>query len=499
VRPGLRAALLGCLSAVGGCAGGNLADEDAAGSMYSGPPTGDASGVVIPTPDALISSRLDARAMEPGDAGPGDARPNGPDGPPAPPTDPPDPVDPNDQDGDGASPPDDCDDTNPARAPGLVETPGDGFDSNCDGQDDLPCVRATDCPPAWYCTNDFVCRPGCRSTDCKDGLQCNSLDRVCVPDDLGLSCGSDADCPADRFCRFFTPPGSEALHTTCELNEGAAPGGTACTEDAECRSGACFLGRSCMGLCRDAADCADGSACAWARIVIGDTENRVHLCLGQLRACERLGDCGAGEVCTLLARPDAPRGFTLACLPAPEVAGAGISGTPCRDDAECRTGICLQDNTCFAPCGDDTDCAPGKRCYDPGIFFIDDGGSDLTADDVLTGLPFCTPDTGSDTPCDALRRCAEGEVCAPSRRADGRTFDTRCTTANGPGVGGAPCERDAECALGACDEGRCAGLCFADADCVGDTRCVEGRYILDTQDTPDPYDDLTADLGFCRP
>lgn len=486
-----------------GCAGGTVEEEDAVGGMYSGRPADDAS-VLVPPGAGSTAPGLDAGSDSQAGAGgaSADARVPAADGPPAPPTDGPDqggPVDPNDRDGDGASVPDDCDDTDPRRTPGAVETPSDGFDSNCDGQDDLPCVRATDCPPAWNCTNDFVCRPGCRGTDCREGLQCNALERVCVPDDLNLSCGRDADCPGGTFCRFYTVPGTGALGTTCEPNVGVGAAGSVCAEGSECRSGGCFYGQRCLGLCRDAVDCEGGSACAWTRIVDGETENRFHICLGQLRACSRLGDCGENEVCTLLPRPDQPRGFTLACLPAPADAGPGISGAACRGDEDCRTGICLGDDTCFAPCAADDDCAPGKRCYTPGIFFIDDGGSALTADDVLTGLPFCTPDTGSDAPCDGLRRCPEGEVCAPRREADGRTFGTRCQTAEGPGVGGAPCQDDLECQLGACDAGRCAGLCWGPVDCTGGTHCESGRYIVDTRNTPDPYDDLSAELGFCRP
>ena len=41
-----------------------------------------------------------------------------------------------DMDGDGYEAMEDCDDDDPSVNPGAEETPGDGVDSNCDGEDD---------------------------------------------------------------------------------------------------------------------------------------------------------------------------------------------------------------------------------------------------------------------------------------------------------------------------------------------------------------------------
>lgn len=106
----------------------------------------------------------------------------------------------------------------------------------------------------------------------------------------GQSCTHDADCAglsADatkaRVCRLTlavnganTSYGaSESLRTTCEPRVGTKKGGSTCTADGDCASGACFLfangKRTCFGACTGSTDCATGSSCS--QVNFGTTAN----------------------------------------------------------------------------------------------------------------------------------------------------------------------------------------------------------------------------------
>ncbi|MSP70903.1 MAG: hypothetical protein EXR76_01710 [Myxococcales bacterium] len=494
-----RALLLGLT--LSSCAGATIDGPDMAGTPFSE----DDRGQVIQLPDrptsggADGSSSADGRLGEPdgqmgsdtaGGAG-GAVAPSGPD------TGPPDPTD--DLDQDGVSAPADCDDADPRRYPGARELPGDGLDANCDAQDALPCNGSDDCPPAWYCARDFTCQSGCRADDCRDGLRCHSLDRVCLPDDANFACGRDADCPQGTLCRLYRIVGAGALGATCEPPQGVDGTGAACADGSECQSGLCLYSGTCGALCRDDRDCPMTTTCAWTRFYAGETENRVHVCMGPLTACVRSEDCRPGLICAAVPRPDQPRGHVLGCVPGPDGVGVLRSGAACARDEQCQSGQCLAEGRCLGPCGGDVDCAQGQRCYEAGIFIIDDGGTVSTVDDVLTGLPQCGPDHGSEQRCDELRRCPIDEVCLPRVGVDGRTYETRCFGAQGPGAAGVACENDAECASGDCIAEHCFGLCFELDGCGEGSRCINRQFVLDDRNTMDLYDDLIADLGLCVP
>ncbi len=89
-----------------------------------------------------------------------------------------------DFDGDGFSPPEDCDDSNPNINPNIAEACGDGIDNNCNGQVDEQCTTCTD--------NDadgYFAQFGCSTpVDCNDGNAvinplaeevCDSIDNNC--------------------------------------------------------------------------------------------------------------------------------------------------------------------------------------------------------------------------------------------------------------------------------------------------------------------------------
>lgn len=183
-------------------------------------------------------------------------------------------------------------------------------------------------------------------------------------------------------------------------------------------------------------------------------------------------------------------------------------GGPCQLDADCRVGRCLADpgGRCVVACDDDADCGPDAACItevDDSPTCVErcadapcrDGWICADLDDRLVCLadcavagcpdgldcrvdgicapPMCVPVAercdGRDDDCDA--RVDEGAPCAAGSRCEAG----RCRALAGPA---AACNRDADCASGACvppaelPGGFCYADCLDDRDCGPDAICA---------------------------
>lgn len=148
------------------------------------------------------------------------------------------PPSPTDADGDGYSPPQDCDDNDKNISPGKFEICGDNIDNNClngvdencevsDGSDGSRCALDDDCDgftciaswPGGYCTMD------CSFVQCSIGSACFVLgEGANAPINCLQECSGPSDCRSDYVCEFIS--GSSVCVPRCRDNNDCAPGAT---------------------------------------------------------------------------------------------------------------------------------------------------------------------------------------------------------------------------------------------------------------------------------
>ena len=311
----------------------------------------------------------------------------------------------------------DCDDSQPAAHPGdadrgiapVTET-CDGLDNDCDGMVDegdlctagkecveRRCVNPNDCTligneclPGEICDTSLP-EPRCvdaMGMDCRMGFVCVSP-RVCdaatgscvLPDvQLGMPCTSDGQCGAETYCALAgaVGQGTGRICTKACCTHADCPAGTICYAHgtgAKMCMPTSVVGANSDPACGRDGDCGSGNSCAFGDgahyCSAGDSGGgpgdscfegcRSGVCFLSLAecsgACRTTADCPANWICKAVSVDTGDR--AQMCIP--YSSGAGVAGSACRSDTDCRDLLCLREQ-CWDTCCNDSDCTGGGRC-----------------------------------------------------------------------------------------------------------------------------------------
>ena len=296
----------------------------------------------------------------------------------------------------------------------------DGIDNDCDGVADEGCLAlGQTCTDAAHCTSGH-----CEATSA--GMICTT---VCDPTRPATGCATGSHCvAASGTCSGFCVPGAP----------GAIGIGNACTNDAECQSGAC--------------------------IEPGDGRRRcLAPCFGDA------GQCASGEVCTVTT------GHCGACVPSAIFGSAHGLGEECASDAECRSTHCVSRDgvrECVEPCGGtppNGTCSAGFVCQNMNCVLDRSqpaGGICDVPSDCAVGICAHAGPRGWCTPADCTGGgCPVGTAC---NDIGGGTMLCTPTLA----LAGETCASNAECASADCYQNQCATACTEARGCGPGTRCI---------------------------
>ena len=360
------------------------------------------------------------------------------------------------------------------------------------------CVDDSTCPANEYCDpGTRECEEGCRIGGCGDNNYCHRIERTCQ-----AGCVTHANCPAGTLCdedQQACVPGC-LNDDGCEEGQRCDPGDHQCTwgcvEDVDCAGdqGCSLSEHLCRPRCERSSDCAEGLVCnERATLCVRSPEHCLHpqadpcadddACnpfLGQClaapgEACTGPTGCGEGSAC--MAQQPAPgeQEVPLACVPA---AGAAGPAQPCAQHADCASGRCLNDGTCFAPCTEAAACEPDQRCWPVGFYQGPGFDPRDAGDDSYVEVSTCRVPPA---PCQTQADCAGDDVCRPWFDPDAEAVVTVCLPA-GPGGGapGSPCRAADDCSTGWCTaQGLCLATCLEDGPCGEGRVCGEQEVVLD--------------------
>lgn len=214
-------------------------------------------------------------------------------------------------------------------------------------------------------------------------------------------CCETSDCPANFFCEHGPNAGRYCVPfrpTTRPQPTGAKLGGATCTTSAECITGNCDAAdtlkpavKTCLDTCCKDSDCETGLVCGlrngttlqWVcRTPMpggggpntdcsedGVTACRSGACYGDLDAfCTTA--CCSNASCTTLGFARCVSGSTETNTSRVNICaddnGGATPGSPCSNDSNCLSGICIE-QVCAYTCCTDSDCPAGRqRCAADG-------------------------------------------------------------------------------------------------------------------------------------
>jgi Notch-like protein len=429
---------------------------------------------------------------------------------------------PTDLDGDGFSPPNDCDDTNPFAYPGAPEKCGDGVDQNCFA-DDLPCEGVEDADgDGWSPPAD--CNDGDSGVNPEAVELCDRIDNDCngATDDGNPGTDGSSACGSDvGVCELGTRV------CVAVAGEGFEPGDVVCIGDIV------PVDELCNGLDDDCDGLTD-EAFTWSGLPIdascdgvGECGQGVVECLpGQLGAtCSSNGDGSAPEVATETCDGedddcDGTTDESLTDYAASTCLKVGVCGTKagvsfvakatCRVDpkgavlpgwdCDYTTVATFEEATELSCDGLDNDCDGGTD----DEFQIGQGCDGGDADACANGVRICDPEDASKATCDESNTANVKESCdAQDNDCDGQTDEDfkPGTAATDPSLAfdGGPFAGDAGQMLGeSCGTGQCtAGTVICDPQDPKRLACNSaGLATLETCDGFDQDCDGTKDDGF---
>jgi hypothetical protein len=305
----------------------------------------------------------------------------------------------------------------------------------------------------WRCVDGsarlVTCRPSLGRTGCPPDTDCLRTDAL---EDEGVcatipTCSEDADCqdPARPSCmgplvgKTYGPAGVRTDHYSC-LQTGCRARLSACAPSESCLPNVVPFGTNPSDIC-------------------------VPNCDGDL-------NCPPNYFCF---RKVSGAGAPAVCIP-------GLMGYRCITDMDCLLGNCVDGGDGFKLCA--VPCQTGADCDRFGVAL---GGFLCAADPGGRGRYCQNPRAYAGSPCTSDEQCQPRQSCvtlSPYFEAPmvGGECRNRCSPAE-------PCKHrggipHACVELGAtrtCYPGRLHVPCEADADCVGDLRCLE-VVSLDLQD-----------------